>query len=102
MTRTEEYLNTRLASIGLTPETNKRTLYDSGKPKESPILGVTELEQAIYIPYCAPDGEVATYNRDGLTLPFMRLRYMKPKEYEDKVTGKKKAMRYSQPPKTGV
>lgn len=102
MTRTEEYLNTRLASIGLTPETNKRTLYDAGKPKESPILGVNELEQAIYIPYCAPDGEIATYNRDGLTLPFMRLRYMKPKEYEDKVTGKKKTMRYSQPPKSGV
>ena len=35
-------------------------------------------------------------------LIFSRLRYMKPKEYEDKVTGKKKTMRYSQPPKSGV
>lgn len=102
MTRTEEYLNTRLASIGLTPETNTRTLYDAGKPKELPILGVNELEQAIYIPYCAPDGEIATYERDGMKRPFSRLRYMKPKEYEDKATGKKKTMRYSQPPKSGV
>ncbi len=102
MTRTEEYLNTRLAGIGLTPAENKRICYAEGQPKELPILGVNEQEQAIYIQYCAPDGEIATYERDGVTRPFSRLRYMKPKEYEDKATGKKKTMRYSQPPKSGV
>lgn len=102
MTQLKEYLTTRLASIGLSPESNRRICYESGQPREIPILGEKETEQAIYIPYCAPDGEITTYERDGKQYPFSRLRYMKPKEYEDKATGKKKAMRYSQPPKTGV
>lgn len=101
MTRLEEYLNTRLANIGLSAAENKRTLYYSGQPKEVPIIGLNERKQAITLPYCSPNGEVATYEYEGRQIPFERLRYMEPQEYEDK-DGKKKTMRYSQPPKTGV
>ena len=101
MTRLEEYLNTRLANIGLSATENKRTLYYSGQPKEVPVIGLNERKQAITLPYCDPNGEVATYEYEGRQIPFERLRYMEPQEYEDK-DGKKKTMRYSQPPKTGV
>lgn len=101
MTRLEEYLNTRLANIGLSAAENKRTLYYSGQPKEVPVIGLNERKQAITLPYCDPNGEVATYEYEGRQIPFERLRYMEPQEYEDK-DGKKKTMRYSQPPKTGV
>lgn len=69
MTRLEEYLNTRLANIGLSAAENKRTLYYSGQPKEIPVIGLNERKQAITLPYCDPNGEVATYEYEGRQIP---------------------------------
>ena len=55
MARLEEYLNTRLANIGLSAAENKRTLYYSGQPKEVPVIGLNERKQAITLPYCDPN-----------------------------------------------
>jgi hypothetical protein len=57
-------------------------------------------EPALVIPYYMPDGELATFRRDGETLPFCRVRYLEPK-----VRGgftKQKVQRYAQPGKSGT
>ena len=58
-------------------------------------------EPALVIPYFTPDGEPATFKRDGVELPFCRVRYLTPKESKG-FAGKTQADKYGQPGASGT
>jgi hypothetical protein len=58
---------------------------------------------AIVIPYYRPDGELMTFERDGETRPFCRVRYLAPPVTRAKgFGGPPKVQRYSQPGNSGT
>jgi hypothetical protein len=59
---------------------------------------------AIVIPYYRPDGELMTFERDGETLPFCRVRYIIPPvpKAHNVWAGPPKVQRYSQPGNSGT
>ncbi|HEU0096426.1 MAG TPA: DUF3854 domain-containing protein, partial [Rhizomicrobium sp.] len=58
---------------------------------------------AVVIPYYHPDGELMTFQRDGETLPFCRVRYLQPPVTRPSgFGGAAKAQRYGQPGRSGT
>lgn len=103
MSELKKYYLKRLAECGLTEKTNKRIVSSEGNPLSIPIFFANDTTEALHIPYVDYNGEFEVYqNESKKIINYERIRYRVPKEYTDKKTGKRKAMRYSQPRGTGV
>lgn len=73
-------------------------------PDASSIYPDFEPVPALVIPYYRPDGELMTFERDGATEPFCRVRYLKPPipKSANLFAGPPKLQRYSQPGSSGT
>ncbi|MEG1586196.1 MAG: DUF5906 domain-containing protein [Bacteroidales bacterium] len=101
MPNIEEYFKRRLASLRLTEESNKRMVYMDGIPQSVPIIFPSDKDDAIVIPYVDPEGERAQYMNGKKPQDFFRMRFRKPREFENK-KGEKRVMKYSQPKESEI
>lgn len=95
------YYRQRLQEVGLTEETNIRTVMNDGRPQEIPIFSPNEQKDLLDIPYVTPSGDLETYDEGKKLRIFSRLRFRNPKEYK-RDDGSIRKIRYNQPPKTGI
>ncbi len=95
------YYKQRLNEVGLTEETNKREVWNDGRPQIIPIFSANEHQDYLDIPYVTPEGEMEHYTDGKKLKTFSRIRYRVPKERKN-ADGKIVKFRYNQPPSTGV